>query len=127
MNYEYTPEDIATMNKLLMDYLRGTYYTSDLEDIPLETLEVLYALYNKKEGNEFVTEFCRITKKLPTYDGAYFKASRPVDSGYFSWGLIDLSWVEPNLVWMPVDYIEYHTNRLASGLIALKNVSVPAV
>lgn len=127
MNHEYTPEDIQMIKQAIFPYLQSIYKIEDLDGLSVETIANLYDIHCGLTANEFVNKFCNITKILPTCEGAYFKGSSEIYSGYFGWGMINLNWIEPNLVWIPEGYIEYHTQRLASGLIALKKVSVPTV
>lgn len=119
---EYTEEMYEMIKTEMYNHkLCQSFNRSDLERLPNKTLKKLYWEMERMTPADFSKYFIDWTGILPSKDGAFYKASRPVDHGYFGWGMISMG-EENTLLWIPNEHKEYHTNRLASGLIAIQQV-----
>lgn len=122
MEHIYTPEDLEMIKTdLYNNKLCQSFNRSDLDRLSNETLIRLYFERTGMTPADFSKYFVNYTGVLPSKDGAFYKASRPVDHGYFGWGMINMG-ENDTLLWIPNEHLEYHTNRLASGLIAIRKV-----
>jgi len=125
--YTYQPDDIEMIkHQLHTEY--GLSLIVKKEDLNRVDEKHLIYLYEHKGNyidniNGFQSLFIMLTGILPTQAGGYYLISRSAE-GFYSWGMINLSVIKPNLVWIPEKHYTYHRDRLASGLIAITPTNI---
>lgn len=124
---EYTSEHIELMKKEIYNLVSTAYSFEDVNSVDDKYIILMFEddkRHNRQNSGEFASFFTFVTGKMPTKPGKYFITSRPDYKSYLSWGMIDMSFHTPNMVWMPEEHIIYHRERLLSGLISTTEVNI---